>query len=782
VVSWFSPILQALGLVDVGIERYVSDTGDDTEDGSELTPYRTNPRALADAAGLAAGERLVVRVSGAIPFVESLTLPSHVWLEGAVEVQAAVPGPAIAIAGTAAAHVEDVQLRDLRIRGAGPYVGNGGAVRVQLADGVTLDGCELYESVAGRGGGLAVIDSTAVVVRDCRVHDNTAGTPASALAGADIGLSMTLPAGDGHGGGIYLRDSDAEVVGCDVSENQAILFGGGIAVRNQARPAAAVRIADCQLTCNQVSHGAFPAALGAVATCTRADMGDPVLAGFHDPNPLITDEDERNVVSLLHGMNFESGLGGGIAVRMATDSTRIERCRIGVTRTGREGANRARRGGGIALYIGASPRIEDNEIASNLAGGDGGGIVIDLFDPILPPGEATAFGITAIPMVPRAPIAIERNHVHDNRAVEDGGGLYATGAGRPMIRGGTFERNLAGENGGGLRATYATQLHLEGVVIRDNQSNVVAVAADREGGGGVAARNATVHLQDCTLTGNRANAFAGGAVYFVSAWEGGFDGTLFPGPVVNERNRFDRIMEGAFGFRTRVLRVVNCRASGNEALGQSGAGGFLYAVRSPAAAPDGGVLGGAEAMWVSIEGPRTAIGANVSEHDREGMRKRGNVAIELSGLTVGTSLVPQDRVSISPELAAGAIAPSTPATPAATARAVVVMRDANAANDAALTPWPGPPGFVHGPAPTVTGVSPATASTAGGTALTVTGTGFETGLTVLVADRPATFVSNTATQVVVTTPAGPAGPAAVTVIGPSGARATLAGALTLRTP
>jgi hypothetical protein len=57
-------------------------------------------------------------------------------------------------------------------------------------------------------------------------------------------------------------------------------------------------------------------------------------------------------------------------------------------------------------------------------------------------------------------------------------------------------------------------------------------------------------------------------------------------------------------------------------------------------------------------------------------------------------------------------------------------------------------------------------------------------LTVLVGERPATFVSNTATEVVVTSSVAPAGASAVpvTVVSPSGAWARLPNAVTVLAP
>jgi hypothetical protein len=773
-------LLEAIGLVSPAVERHVSDTGDDADDGSAKTPYRTIKHAIDANAGRPAGQQLSITLHGKL--TESVTLPSNVALQGveSASLTAKTAGPAITIAGTGAGRVTDVMLRNLVVNGVGPYTGDGGVVSVSAADRVTIDGCELQSGFAGRGGGLAVLGSTDVTVHRCKIHDNTAGTPETTLAGANIAPSIKIPTGNGHGGGIFTRDSDVAITGCDVYENEAILFGGGIAISNDQRTGSRVDVLDCEVTHNQVSHPPL-GALSAPVTIVRTDVGDPVREAFSDV--LVSAANEEKFVSLLHGLNFESGLGGGIGVRSAA-AVRIANCYVGVTRAAKEGANRARRGAGISCYIGAYPTIENNEIANNVAGGDGGGISVDQFDPLLPPGTTTAFGVTAMPMVTRSPVAVTDNRIHNNFALEDGGGVYASGNVKLVVTRGVVQANRSAEDGGGLRATYASDLRVVGVKILDNQCNVVGTEAD--GGGGVATRNANLTLDSCVLTGNVANHFAGGAVYFVSCWEGGIDSTLgVPFRVANQHGTFDEIMEastGGFNFRTRVLRILNCRGSGNSALGATGAGGFLYAVRSAEPLAAGGVLGGGEAMWVDIEGAATLIGTNTSEHSNAGMRKRGNVVIETSGTVVGTSVVPQDRVYVGLEIPSGAIAQSIPTTPVpAQARAVVHTIDRDATHDASRLTWDGT-GYVFGSVPAITAVTPATASTAGGAALTIAGTRFDSPMRVLVGGVEATVTSQTATSIVITSPPGPAGPADVTVIDPSGARATLAAAVTLVAP
>ena len=81
--------------------------------------------------------------------------------------------------------------------------------------------------------------------------------------------------------------------------------------------------------------------------------------------------------------------------------------------------------------------------------------------------------------------------------------------------------------------------------------------------------------------------------------------------------------------------------------------------------------------------------------------------------------------------------------------------------------------FTYNPAPTLTSVSPIAGALAGGTTITIDGTGFLTGATVSLGGSPCTAVAvNSATQITCTTPALPAGLAAIVVSNPDGQMTT----------
>jgi hypothetical protein len=111
----------------------------------------------------------------------------------------------------------------------------------------------------------------------------------------------------------------------------------------------------------------------------------------------------------------------------------------------------------------------------------------------------------------------------------------------------------------------------------------------------------------------------------------------------------------------------------------------------------------------------------------------------------------------------------TATTPSGSAGAVTVTVTNSNGQSASLAS-----GFTYVPPPTVTSVSPSSGSTAGGTAVTVSGTNFASGATVTIGGAPATNVVVTnATTITATTPAGSAGPVAITVTTPGPQSGTL---------
>jgi hypothetical protein len=141
----------------------------------------------------------------------------------------------------------------------------------------------------------------------------------------------------------------------------------------------------------------------------------------------------------------------------------------------------------------------------------------------------------------------------------------------------------------------------------------------------------------------------------------------------------------------------------------------------------------------------------------------------LPGTTVTVGGVPATEVTV---VDGATITARTPAGPAGPADIAVIRTDTQTAT------LPG--GFTYevkvNPAPTVTSVAPAKGPQEGGTPITIKGSEFLAGTTVTVAGAPATDVTVVdGTTITARTPAGPAGPADVTVTRTDTQTATLPG-------
>lgn len=717
---------------------FVSDAGNDvTGDGSLTKPWRTITHALDERLPLV-GPVTIGVLQGT--FQENVFLPSQTTLEG-------MNDPLPIVSGTAASKPtievnggRNIKIRKLRVRN-----GTESGIRLRNATDIEIGECEVLENSGPRGGGIAVIDSEIIAIEGNEIALNEAGTIATAVVRLVLDASLLpleitafeIEIGDAHGGGVYVENSgDVEIKENQIHDNTAILFGGGIAVDNRPGFDEAIEISQNQIFCNQVSHGDLSDLEAPEFDCSKEDLEDPLLDRMEEET---LDAAAAEAVRLLHGAGVESGLGGGIALRHVSPQTRLIRNLIGARREGdvtQRAPNRARRGGGIECYIGAYPRIEENTVAFNLTSDDGGGIAIDEFDPFLPDNQPQFFGFRRAALIPRQRINLVNNRIRFNRTLEDGGGIYATGNPQVSITGSRtlIEGNRAQENGGGIRVSYAARLTMRGARIVENQANTDEDG--REGGGGLAARNAAVSLQDCEFEGNVANMFAGGAIFCNSAFEGGFNAAGF---IPNQAGQFDRIMERDYGFSTRICTLNDCRGSGNQATGEAGAGGYLYAVH----------VEGDQPLHVALEGASTAIGENRSEYDRQNRRKRGNVVVEFSGQMNAAGL-PTDEVTIHGDVPAPptGIANSTP-TP--DNRPVVIIHGGTRPDDHP-TSFP----FANRP-PRIDEIDPPFGAMAGGTLVVVRGSGFLPNLEVTfgTGNRAGTVIFTSSEEISVVTPPVP---------------------------
>ena len=744
--DWLNPCSPFPLPVSVVNTFFVSGSGDDaTGDGTINKPWRTFLHSLSQIAVLRPpGQHVTLNVLAGT-FIENITLPSETSLEAVVrprpEIRGSADAPVILINNALNSSVHGLKITQGRRSG----------IRIERSNQIEVTACQISDNFAPRGGGVAIIDAHQVTVENSTIENNVAGTIGTAIVDVDIDAGFSglntfdIQVGDAHGGGIYVANSEPVFIrGNQVWENKAILFGGGIAVDNRSGFDGVIEISNNQILCNQCSHGDLSPLNTLGINCNVSDMNDPLLDRMEDET---AESVAARAVTLLHGVGIESGMGGGIALRHVSPRTQLRGNHIGTDSK----PNRARRGGGVECFLGAYPALRENHIEFNLASDDGGGIAIDQFDPFLPRSQPNFLSFRRGTIFPRQTIAMIDNQIRFNRCISDGGGIYATGNPRVELTGTNtlIEGNRAGENGGGIRISYAAHLTATGARIINNQSNTIGT--ERDGGGGIAARNAGVLLQDCELSGNTANNFAGGAIFCTSAFEGGFNREGFVG---NQAGQFDAIMRDDYSFGVRRYHFNNSRGSGNQATGpagnSSGAGGFMYCVRVEGNLP----------IEIFIRGSGTAIGQNTSTFERSGRReKRGNVVLELSGQQQSGRF--EDRVFISGDVPSVAVGGIVASTPPPDNHPVVVLRGPGLPIDHPTT-FP----YVFGAPPSILDVQPRFGPIAGGTNIVITGQGFLSGAEVSLGGSPATVASVTEMTIKATTPRGALGAVDVVVRNP----------------
>jgi predicted outer membrane repeat protein len=369
---------------------------------------------------------------------------------------------------------------------------------------------DIFSNNSVHGGGIAIVDSRRVTVSQCRIRDNRSTDPPGI--------------GKGQGGGIYVggESSDIVIEANFIYRNQATNFGGGVCIDF---PAQRVR-----LRRNRIGGGA--AADGNRVTLDRQTYADAVVLG----NP--------------------RGGGGGVGIY----NTEVVLFKNEIWN------NEAHVGGGVEFYVRAYGRLEQNDIANNRTrpevdyggervGGDGGGIAVN------------NTSVTEENASLHRTVDLINNRIRNNRAEDDGGGIYGTAKALISISGNDTEisGNQARNNGGGIRVSFGSQIRIRNGVIRNNRANM---GGGSGGGGGIAARNSKLVLTGCVIDQNEVDNFGGGGVYVVTLEEGG--------PPVGPS--FDDLLTDSYGFSRAELQIDGVTITDNTASGTRGAGAGLYAV------------------------------------------------------------------------------------------------------------------------------------------------------------------------------------------------------------
>jgi parallel beta-helix repeat protein len=374
-------------------------------------------------------------------------------------------------------------------------------------------GCDTCPVSYGRGGGVYLLSAPATAV----ISNN--------LIANNVADESTW----GQGGGIMLRNSDAQVLSNTIEYNRAghsAGYGGGITVRN----------------------------------------GEPTIA-----DNII----QRNVA----GPGVQ-GLGGGIFIWSSTPAT-IERNRIQFNKaiSGTGDSALISRGGGI--YYSGNPAttavIRDNVLRYNLASpmapqhGEGGGMYLNgLVAPSIVSGNSLEWNIAGHNhdgkgggiYANSSEVTIEDNDLFDNSATwggdnGSGGGIYVNG-GTVLIQRNVITRNHAAGfpgfpatafgAGGGMAISGSIASVQNNWIVGNNGTNSDGMGM----GGGIFAFWGAVHIESNTISENHASTYTwghGGGVYL--EW------TL---PTVEGNTILDNVAAGGATGRGGGVRINNCSA------------------------------------------------------------------------------------------------------------------------------------------------------------------------------------------------------------------------------
>ena len=333
------------------------------------------------------------------------------------------------------------------------------------------------------GSGGAISTQGELVVRDSTITGNrsigSAGGGGIFLSRGNARLTNTIISSnrvlDGAGGGIRSSGADLTVIDSTISENRTNISssdtflggGGGINFDDMANTVHSLVVRNTTLQGN-----------------VSAEAGGAIYTS--GGNTSIFDSNIENNVA--RGQGFLAGSGGGVTTTFGGNLD-IVRSEISGNRLIDNSAdkNELQEGGGIQ-FAGSVFNLIDSEITSNFSLGNGGGLSIVQ-------GRATIVNSD-----------ISHNIAGDgtkpkDEAIGNGGGIFLSGSPSLEIFGGTLVENTAHNRGGGI---FSNQ--------RGSFDFSVDVNSLRE---------------STEFTGNRAQRFDGGGVFFEDDGNASFHDAIF---------------------------------------------------------------------------------------------------------------------------------------------------------------------------------------------------------------------------------------------------------------
>ena len=304
----------------------------------------------------------------------------------------------------------------------------GGGIRLEQGATFVMNGGEIRSNFgANGGGGVASDTTTAVIMNGGIIRNNDASTTGGGLH-FNHTATFTMNGGvirnnnslGGNGGGVELRgDSKFTMEGGEISHNTSSGNAAGVLVNNNAIfTMLSGTISDNNAAGNggglDIRNGGTFTMHNGTITRNVGNIGGGLQAStngtFYMNGGIITGNIARNAAGGVQIFNSIFTMNGGTITDNTAENDR----------------------GGVSVQD-ASIFTMNNGTISNNSARDGGGVGLMATDSETTPTFTMLNGI-----------------INGNRAIRNGGGIYATNQAIVNLNGGTISNNIATTNGGGI--------------------------------------------------------------------------------------------------------------------------------------------------------------------------------------------------------------------------------------------------------------------------------------------------------------------------------------------
>ena len=291
------------------------------------------------------------------------------------------------------------------------------------------------ESIGSQGGGVYVATKSTAILKDCTVAGNKTTSMGGGICGSLASITLDnvqvennkATSASGMGGGVFLQGiavpgSLTLQNGSIIRNNTASSMGGGLFLYGNV----GLKSENSEISGNKALYGAGIAA-------------SQYLANFASPKLELVDTKVNN------NGDASTVMGGGIYAASGVTVTSKNTKFLG---------NTANTAGGILLYLNSSADLNNSEVSSNTATGNGGGVYVYDATCSLTASNGTVFrentAASGGAIQNGGTLTVEDGVIiSGNTATEFGGGILNNGV-LTLKKGTSLVENSAGLYGGGL--------------------------------------------------------------------------------------------------------------------------------------------------------------------------------------------------------------------------------------------------------------------------------------------------------------------------------------------